>query len=50
MKISGCFRTFEGAGVFVRLRSIVSTARKQGLNILHALTANPSQLLAALAA
>ncbi len=29
MKISGGFRTFEGAHVFVRLRSIVSTARKQ---------------------
>ena len=50
MKISGCFRTFEGAGVFVRLRSIVSTARKQGLNILQALTENPASLLLALAA
>ena len=38
MKISGSFRTFEGARVFVRLRSIISTARKQGCNILHALT------------
>jgi hypothetical protein len=26
MKISGSFRTFDGAGVFVRPRSIVSTA------------------------
>ncbi len=50
MKISGCFRTFEGAEIFVRLRSIVSTARKQGLNILHALTQTPSALLAAIAA
>lgn len=49
MKISGCFRTFEGARVFVRLRSIVSTARKQGLNILKALTENPATLLATLA-
>ena len=50
MKISGGFRTFEGAHVFVRMRSIVSTARKHGLNILKALTANPSQLLLAIAA
>jgi transposase len=50
MKISGGFRTFQGAHVFVRLRSIVSTARKQGLNILQALTANPTHLLAAIAA
>ena len=49
MKISGGFRTFQGAHVFVRLRSIVSTARKHGLNILHALTANPSQLRRAIA-
>ena len=50
MKISGSFRTFEGAGVFVRLRSVVSTARKQGCNILRALTENPANLLAAIAA
>ena len=50
MKISGSFRTFDGAGVFVRLRSIFSTARKQGRNILQALTENPASLLAALAA
>ena len=50
MKISGSFRTFEGARVFVRLRSIVSTARKQGCNILHALTSTPANLLQAIAA
>jgi transposase len=50
MKISGAFRTFEGAGLFVRLRSIVSTARKQGCNILRALTSTPANLLTALAA
>ena len=40
----------QGAGVFVRLRSVVSTARKQGCNILRALTENPANLLAAIAA
>lgn len=50
MKISGCFRTFDGAEAFATLRSVVSTARKQGLNILQALTQNPSDLIAALAA
>jgi transposase len=50
MKISGCFRTSQGGAVFVRLRSIVSTARKQGLNILQVLTENPTNLLATIAA
>jgi transposase len=30
MKISGSFRTLDGAQTFARLRSVVSTARKQG--------------------
>ena len=50
MKISGSFRTFEGARVFVRLRSIVSTARKQGCNILQTLTSTPANFLQAIAA
>jgi transposase len=32
-KISGGFRSFTGAEIFARLRSFVSTARKQGWNI-----------------
>ena len=43
MKISGSFRTFEGARVFVRLRSIVSTARKSRLQHPPGIDLNPSQ-------
>lgn len=37
-KISGCFRTAKGAKVFCRIRSYLSTARKQGWNIWDALS------------
>jgi len=38
MKISGGFRTLAGVEIFATMRSVISTARKQGINILRALT------------
>ena len=45
MKISGGFRTQAGAEIFATLRSVLSTARKQGMNILRALTVAPTSLI-----
>ncbi len=36
-KISGYFRTVEGAAAFLRIRGYISTVRKQGENVLAAL-------------
>lgn len=36
-KVSGCFRSSTGADHFCRIRGYISTLRKQGLDILHAL-------------
>jgi transposase len=50
MKISGAFRTFEGAQAFAILRSIIATAAKRRWNILQTIAANPTQLTKAIQA
>jgi transposase len=45
-KISGGFRSEQGAADFAIIRSLLSTARKQGWSLLHTLTRDPDQLIA----
>jgi transposase len=43
-KISGGFRSLQGATVFAVIRSLFSTAKRQGWNIINGLTQDPSAL------
>ena len=47
-KISGAFRTIDGAQTFADIRSVISTARKHGLNILDTLSQPPYEIIAQL--
>ena len=44
-KISGGFRSDDGANNFVINRSVISTAKKQGWNVLNTLTQDPRALI-----
>ena len=45
-KISGGFRSMQGACDFASLRSVIATARKQGWNVLETLAhPDPMQLI-----
>jgi transposase len=44
-KISGGFRSEDGAKDFAVIRSVLSTARKQGWNMLQTLTDTPARLI-----
>ena len=50
MKISGGFRTLAGAEIFATMRSVISTTRKHGINILRALTMPTGDLVDLLSA
>ena len=45
-KISGGFRSEQGAADFAVIRSLISTARKQGWGLLQTLTDDPEHLIA----
>ncbi len=47
-KISGGFRSEQGARDFAVIRSLIATAQKQGWNIIHTLTQSQNILLARL--
>ena len=47
-KISGCYRTMNVAMIFLRLRSIVNTARKRGWNVIEIPGVSPASFIEAL--
>ena len=48
MKVSGCFRTEQGADDFAVLRSVANTARKNKLNVMESLSGTSESFLKAI--
>ena len=44
-KISGCFRSVQGADDFAVIRTLVGTARKRGWGIIQSLIREPQALI-----
>ena len=44
-KISGCFRSVQGADDFMVIRTLIGTARKQGWGIIQSLMGDPKDLI-----
>jgi transposase len=47
-KISGCFRSLEGANDFMVIRTLIGTARKRGWGVIQSLMQDPKELIAQL--
>ena len=45
MKVSGCFRSLEGAKRFATIRTLIATARKRGWDIVECLMLNSAELI-----
>ena len=39
VKISGCFRSAEGAKIYARIASVITTLKKQNINVFNGLRA-----------
>jgi len=47
-KISGGFRSEQGARDFAVIRTVIATAKKQRWNVIHTLSQSPASLIAQL--
>jgi transposase len=45
LKISGCFRSAQGANDFTVIRTLIGTAKKQGWGIIQSLMRDPKDLI-----
>ena len=44
-KISGCFRSLQGAKDFTLIRTLIGTAKKQGWDVIQSLMRDPNNLI-----